>query len=158
MVKWLSCLAVAAGVLAACADPPSSPACTAHPYDTTSTSGDTVTTSTGLQFVVSAAGSGGAIDWCMGVMVHYDGYLLDGTKFDSSRDIDRPLIFTPGMGNLIDGFEQGVVGMRFQGKRRLIIPPELAWGSEPVRDGSGTIIVPANSTVVFDIEVLLIDP
>lgn len=158
MVKWLACLTAAAGLVAACNEAPSAPACTAHPYDTASTSGDTVTTSTGLQFLDSAAGSGAAIDWCMGVMVHYDGYLLNGTKFDSSRDIDRPLIFTPGLGNLIDGFEQGVVGMRFQGQRRLIVPSQLAWGNEPVRDASGNIIVPANSTVVFDVEVLLIDP
>jgi FKBP-type peptidyl-prolyl cis-trans isomerase len=91
------------------------------------------------------------------VAVHYTAYLLDGTKFDSSLDIDRPLRFTPGYRELIDGFEQGVVGMRTGGTRRLIIPPRLAYGDEPVRDGSGAIIVPANSTLVFDVEMLAID-
>ncbi|TMQ03117.1 MAG: FKBP-type peptidyl-prolyl cis-trans isomerase [Deltaproteobacteria bacterium] len=60
------------------------------------------------------------------------------------------------MGDLIDGFEQGVIGMQTTGKRRLIIPPTLGYGSQPVRDQNGTIIVPANSTVVFDIQVIAI--
>jgi len=99
-------------------------------------------------------GTGAALDWCQVVLVHYDGYLLDGTKFDSSRDLGFPLQFEPGIGDLIDGFEQGVIGMRETGRRRLIIPPELGYGSQPLRDAGGTIIVPANSTIVFDIELV----
>jgi FKBP-type peptidyl-prolyl cis-trans isomerase len=119
-------------------------------------SGDTITTTTGLRFIEVAAGGGPALPWCKSVSVDYDAFLLDGTKFDSSRDLGVPLNFVPGVGDLIDGFEQGVIGMRATGKRRLIIPPELGYGSEPVRNGSGTIIVPANSTLVFDVELLVI--
>ena len=75
----------------------------------------------------------------------------------SRRDIGRPLVFTPGLGALIDGFEQGVIGMRTCGTRRLIIPPNLGFGAEPLRNQAGEIIVPGNSTVVYDVELLEID-
>lgn len=148
--------AVFAGlVLAACTDPLKSPPCTTPAaVDTASIEGDTITTTTGLRFIDSLPGSGVALRWCNTVAVHYTGYLLDGTKFDSSRDIDRPLTFTPGVGTLIDGFEQGVIGMRTGGKRLLIIPPTLGYGAEPVRDETGAIIIPPNSTLVFEVEVL----
>lgn len=150
--------AALAALLAGCPDPPTVAICTPAAVDTASVSGDTITTISGLRFVDSAPGGGVALAWCTRVAVHYTGYLLDGTKFDSSRDIDRPLVFTPGLGGLIDGFEQGVIGMRVGGTRRLIIPPALGYGSEPVRDATGAIIVPGNSTIVFDIEVLGIGP
>jgi FKBP-type peptidyl-prolyl cis-trans isomerase len=86
--------------------------------------------------------------------VHYNAYLLNGTKFDSSVDIGRALVFTPGGGTLIDGFEQGVIGVRSCGSRRLIIPPELGYGANVVHGDSGQVIVPANSTLVFDIRML----
>jgi peptidylprolyl isomerase len=145
---------LAAAALSACAESLTGPVCTPGVFDTASTSGDTITTSTGLRYIDDSVGTGAPLPWCRLVQVHYDGYLLDGTRFDSSRDIDRPLLFTPGIGALIDGFEQGVIGMQLGGTRRLIIPPELGYGSEPVRDQNGTIIIPANSTVVFDVEVL----
>jgi peptidylprolyl isomerase len=150
--------ALAAATLSACVEPLAGPVCTPGVADTASISGDTITTSTGLRYIEDSIGTGGPLPWCRLVQVHYDGYLLDGTRFDSSRDIDRPLLFTPGIGTLIDGFEQGVIGMQLGGTRRLIIPPALAYGDEPVRDQSGAIIVPANSTVVFDVEVLGMGP
>jgi len=150
--------AVVAALLAGCVDAPVAATCTPAAVDTASVSGDTITTISGLRFVGGAAGGGVALGWCTSVAVHYTGYLLDGTKFDSSRDIDRPLVFTPGLGSLIDGFEQGVIGMRVGGTRRLIIPPALGYGSEPVRDNTGAVIVPGNSTLVFDVEVLGIGP
>lgn len=135
-------------------DAPTAPPCNAVAFDTAAVSGDTITTSTGLRFIDDSVGEGAPLGWCQLVVVHYDGYLLNGTKFDSSRDIDRALTFTPGLGVLIEGFEQGVIGMRFRGLRRLIIPPELAYGDQPVLDQNGTVVVPANSTLVFDVEVL----
>lgn len=162
MVRRLARLALSvmsgAALAVGCVDPLSAPVCTSGVFDTASVSGDTLMTASGLRYINGVAGSGAPLGWCMLVAVHYDGYLLDGTRFDSSRDIDRPLQFTPGVGALIEGFEQGVIGMRFAGTRRLIIPPELGYGSEPVRDPGGTIIVPANSTIVFDVEVMGISP
>ena len=86
------------------------------------------------------------------VAVHYTGMLKDGTKFDSSLDRNKPLIFTVGSGQLIKGFDEGVVGMKVGGKRRLIIPPDLGYGSNPVGP------IPANSTLVFDVELISIKP
>lgn len=150
---------VAAALLTGCIDPPGPTPCTPVAFDTASVSGDTITTTTGLRFVEGTPGAGdpGLVS-CRAAIVHFTAYLLDGTKFDSSRDINTPLVFTPGQGLLIDGFEQGVIGMRIGGTRRLIIPPGLGYGAEPVRDVSGTIIVPANSTLVFDIELLGMGP
>jgi peptidylprolyl isomerase len=151
--------AVAAALLAGCIDPPGPMPCSPVAVDTASVSGDTITTTSGLRFVDGTLGAGDTVlVWCRAAIVHYTASLLDGTKFDSSRDIDRPLVFTPGQGILIDGFEQGAVGMRIGGTRRLIIPPALGYGAEPVRDASGTVIVPANSTLVFDIELLGMGP
>ena len=59
--------------------------------------------------------------------------------------------FVPGTGSVIPGFEQGVVGMQVGGERRVIVPPELAYGSTPQTNGAGEVIIPANSTVVFDV-------
>jgi peptidylprolyl isomerase len=149
---------LAAMLLASCIHPPTAAVCTPAAVDTVSVSGDTITTITGLRFIEDSAGTGPALAWCNAVAVLFTAYLADGTPFDSTRDFDRPLRFAPGLGGLIDGFEQGVVGMRTYGARRLIIPPALGYGAEPVRNNAGTIIVPGNSTLVFDVEVLGIGP
>ncbi len=83
------------------------------------------------------------------VTVHYTGWLEDGTKFDSSLDRQQPFSFTPGVGQVIRGWEQGVVGMKVGGKRELIIPPELGYGSR----GAGGVI-PPDATLRFEIELL----
>lgn len=85
------------------------------------------------------------------VTVHYTGTLKDGTKFDSSVDKGTPFTFTVGRG-VIDGWSQGVVGMKQGGKRQLVIPPSLGYGAQ----GSGKK-VPPNATLLFDIEVLKIE-
>ena len=141
-------------VLGGCFDKLAAPQCIPVTFTQASVNGDTVTTSTGLRYIEGTAGSGLVVSWCHNIAIHYDAFLADGTKFDSSRDIAQPLIFAPGLGGLIDGLEQGVIGMHGGGKRRLIIPPELAFGSEPKRDANGQVIVPGNSTLVYDIEII----
>ena len=84
------------------------------------------------------------------ISVHYTGKLVDGTKFDSSVDRGTPFTFTVGAGQVIQGWEQGFIGAKVGEKRTLTIPAELGYGSRAV----GTI--PANSTLIFDVELVSI--
>jgi FKBP-type peptidyl-prolyl cis-trans isomerase len=154
----IRCLALVALVITVggCFDKLDAPQCTPVAFTQASVSADTVTTSTGLRYIEGTVGPGVSVDWCNTVAIHYDAFLLDGTAFDTSRDTDAPLVFAPGLGDLIDGIEQGVIGVRVGGTRRLIISPALGFGSQPRRDQDGQIIIPGNSTVVYDIEVVQI--
>ena len=98
-------------------------------------------------FVVGTGATAAAGDL---VTVNYVGTLTNGTKFDSSYDRNQPYTFRLGAGQVIAGWDQGVVGMRVGGKRRLTIPPNLGYGSQ--RNGP----IPASSTLIFEIELLSI--
>ncbi len=100
-----------------------------------------------------SAGSGRAAASGDTVGVQYTGTLLDGTKFDSSYDHGgEPFKFKLGTGAVIKGWDQGVAGMKVGGKRRLRIPPELAYGAA----GSPPVI-PAQASLVFEVELVSID-
>ena len=106
-------------------------------------------TASGLYYQDLVVGDGAEAVTGSAATVHYEGFLANGNKFDSSRDRDEPFTFTVGIGRVIPGFDEGVSGMRGGGSRKLVIPPELAYGES----GAGTVI-PPNATLVFDIELL----
>ncbi len=89
------------------------------------------------------------------VSVLYVGKLTNGTVFDSSSAHgNQPLSFTLGQQGLIAGFQIGVNGMKVGGERVMSIPPELGYGAQAVTDASGTVIIPANSTLLFDVKLV----
>lgn len=93
------------------------------------------------------------------VSILYVGMLQDGTVFDSSaNNNNEPLTFKLGEPGIIPGFQIGVNGMKEGGERRISIPPELGYGNQDVKDAAGKVIIPANSTIVFDIKLVKVTP
>ena len=97
-------------------------------------------------------GSGATASPGKTVSVHYTGRLTDGTKFDSSYDRGQPIDFLLGKGVVIKGWDQGIEGMQVGGKRKLTIPPELAYGARGTPGGP----IPPNATLVFDVELVAV--
>ncbi len=112
-------------------------------------SGDTIATASGLKYIVIESGDGATAARGQQVQVHYTGWLTDGSKFSSSVDGGQPLAFPLGQGRVIPGWDEGVAGMQVGEKRRLIIPPELGYGTRG-RPGA----IPPNATLIFDVELL----
>lgn len=107
------------------------------------------TTSSGLQYEEQKVGDGPSPTKGKKVTVHYTGWLTDGTKFDSSVDRGSPFDFTLGVGQVIKGWDEGVATMKVGGKRRLVIPSDLAYGPKGYPG-----VIPGGATLVFDVELL----
>jgi len=102
-----------------------------------------------LNVVDVVVGSGPEVKAGLTAVVHYVGTLENGTKFDSSYDRGEPFSFVVGIGNVIKGWDEGLLGMKVGGKRRLIIPPHLAYGDRGIPPA-----IPPSSTLIFEVELL----
>lgn len=121
------------------------------PQAVATSSGKIITMDNGLQIQDEVVGTGAEAVAGKKVTVNYVGTLIDGTKFDSSYDHGTPFSFNIGAGEVIVGWDQGLSGMKVGGKRKLVIPPSLGYGSQAVGP------IPANSTLVFEVELLSVE-
>ncbi|MBL7993076.1 MAG: FKBP-type peptidyl-prolyl cis-trans isomerase [Candidatus Kapabacteria bacterium] len=112
---------------------------------------DTIKTASGLQYAEIHEGTGATPKAGQRVTVHYTGVLENGVKFDSSVDRDEPFTFKLGVGQVIEGWDEGVASMKQGSKRRLIIPSNLAYGPRGIAGA-----IPPNATLIFDVELLKI--
>lgn len=110
-----------------------------------------VKTASGLSYTELVKGTGAAPVSGKTVTVHYTGTLENGKKFDSSVDRGQPFVFRIGAGEVIPGWDEGIISMRVGGKRKLVIPPQLGYGAS----GAGGVI-PPNATLIFDVELLAV--
>ncbi|MBU2632210.1 FKBP-type peptidyl-prolyl cis-trans isomerase [Patescibacteria group bacterium] len=104
----------------------------------------------GLKVQDFASGSGKAVESGNTIVVHYIGSLKNGQVFDSSVARNQPFVFDIGQGQVIKGWEEGLIGMKVGGKRKLTIPPELGYGDQ------GSESIPPNSTLIFQVELVAI--
>jgi FKBP-type peptidyl-prolyl cis-trans isomerase len=115
----------------------------------TQTENPVVETDSGLRYIDVQEGEGPEAKAGGNVAVHYTGWLVDGNKFDSSRDRGRPFEFPLGAGRVIKGWDEGVAGMKVGGVRKLIVPPELGYGTRGFPP-----VIPPNATLIFEVELL----
>ena len=109
-----------------------------------------VTTPSGLKYIDVKVGTGPSPKLGQEVSVHYVGTLMNGTKFDSSRDHGMPFSFVIGRGNVVKGWDEGVMTMKVGGERKLIVPSELGYGEKGSPDGA----IPPDATLNFDVELI----
>ncbi len=108
-------------------------------------------TKSGLRYIDLVVGTGASAQQGSMVTVHYTGFLMDSTKFDSSIDSGDPLTIPLGVGRVIAGWDEGIMDMKVGGKRKLIIPSHLAYGNNGL---SG--VIPPGADLVFDVELLAV--
>lgn len=102
----------------------------------------------GLYYQIWQQGSGESPNNCSSIIIHYSGLLSNGQKFDEGKNV----AFT--LGSLIEGWKKGLPLIQKGGKIKLYIPPSLGYGSSDIRDNNGTVVIPANSMLIFDISLL----
>lgn len=110
--------------------------------------GGEISTPTGLRYIDEVVGTGDSPKPGQNVTVHYTGTLTDGTKFDSSVDKGQPYTFRIGTGVVIKGWDEGIMTMKVGAKRRLTVPPNLAYGA------GGRPGIPPNATLIFEVQLL----
>jgi len=106
------------------------------------------TTASGLKYAIISQGEGPAVEAGKIVTVHYSGYLQDGTLFDSSIERDEPIQFVVGQGQVIPGWDEGMLLLKKGDKAKFIIPPQLGYGEMQLEK------IPSNSTLIFDTEIV----
>jgi hypothetical protein len=154
-VVVLIIIAIGAYFLMKGSAPAQAPATDAQSQTSATAATTAATSSTQVQAQEVTVGKGNAATPGSSVSVLYVGKLQDGTVFDSSAAHgNQPLTFTLGAQGLIAGFQIGVNGMKEGGERLIAVPPTLGYGAQDVKDPSGKVIIPANSTLVFDIKLV----